>query len=128
MMKSHNPPLSSWLWITNYLCLLSAFRSLSSSLRDQPTDSLLQCLCSSNVYFDLIMALKCKVMQTKKRCKVFSFKEKYSKKDWERGRIHVTSNTVCSSNDFITVMFSLCLTNKLNFTVCIQYGLQFRHP
>lgn len=121
--------LPRWLWMTAYqlfvsaVCLPSGHSAVASGIK--PTDLHLQWLYSSNVYFYLIMALKCQVLLTKKRCEVFYFNEKHSKICWERGHIYINSNTVCCSNDFkIVILFSLCPIHKLNFTICIQYGLQ----
>lgn len=115
VIKSHTP--SSLQLTVNYClsiicvcCLPSGHVAAASGI--ESTNLLLKCLCSSKVYFYLIMALKYKVMLTKKRCKVFPFIEKYSKQCWERGHIHITCNTVGHSNEFIIVILSLCLIHK----------------
>lgn len=115
VIKSHSPS-SLQLTVTYCLsiicvcCLPSGHAAAASGIKC--TDLLLKCLCSSNAYFYLIMALKYKAMLTKKRCKVFPFNEKYSKKCWERGHIYITCNTVGHSNEFIIVILSLCLIHK----------------
>lgn len=116
VIKSHTPyslrlTVNYCLSIICVCCLSSGHAAAASGIKS--TDLLLKCLCSSIVYFYLIMALKYKAMLTKKRCKMFLFNEKYSKKCWERGHIYITCNTLGYSNEFfIVVILSLCLIHK----------------